>query len=81
MWKVLAVKYWSMLLLLVLVVAILGMSRYAETRKNHHRENASHVNGIMVAPDKAAESAKETDKLEDSPSWIDTFTWPNGVTA
>lgn len=81
MLKAIAKKYLPLAILFVLVVATLGMSRYAETRKKNHQDNTNHIQrGPTITPDKATESAKETDKTEDSPSWIETFTWPDGVT-
>ncbi|MDR5726885.1 MAG: hypothetical protein RB191_05400 [Terriglobia bacterium] len=74
-------KYLPMAILFILVVTILCMSRYAETSKENHQENASHINGITITPNQASESAKEADKAEDSPCWIDTFAWPEGATA
>jgi hypothetical protein len=81
MQKAIVKKYRPLALLFVLIVAILGMSRYAETRKKKHQDDTSHIQrGATITPDKASEGTKETDKTEDSPSWIDTFTWPDGVT-
>lgn len=80
MLKDIAKKYLPLAILFVLVVAILCMSRYAETRKQHHQNNAHHVNRTAtVTPDQATDSAKEANKTDDSPSWIETFAWPNGV--
>ena len=73
-------KYSPIAVLAVLIVAILAMSRYAETRKDHHKENTCHAEGAAVTPDKAGERAKETNEGKDSPDWIDTFAWPDGVT-
>jgi hypothetical protein len=81
MWKAIAMKYFPIAILFVLVVAILCVSRYAETRKNNHQENGSHVNAIATTADHSDKGAKQADESEDSPGWIDTFAWPNGVTA
>jgi hypothetical protein len=82
MMKAVAMKYLPIAILFVLVVAILCMSRYAENRKENHQNNANHINpAATVAPDKTANGARPADQSEDSPSWIDTFAWPDGVTA
>ena len=68
MFKRLAMKYWPMALLLILIVAVLCMSRYAENSK---AENAQ------------ANASKSTQRAIESlrPSWIETFAWPEGATA
>jgi hypothetical protein len=79
--KWLVVKYLPIVVLFALIVAILCMSRYEETRKENHQNNASYVNpAAKIMPNEPTESAKKADKTEDSRSWIETFTWPDGVT-
>jgi hypothetical protein len=76
------VKYWPLALLTVLIVAIVSMSRYAEDRKasaTAYTQPSSPQ--ISVSPNDAGKTAKNTDKLDNSPSWIETFAWPEGVTA
>ncbi len=57
MLKRLALKYWSVALLFICLVAVLCISRYAED---------------------GGQGTKNTDH---PPSWIETFEWPDGVTA
>ena len=82
MLKRLVIKYWPMLLLLILIVAVLCMSRYAENRKAEKPDNSyASSPQTPIAPSDAGKSPRETYKPQNPPSWIDTFTWPEGVTA
>lgn len=81
MLKSLAMKYFPIAILAGLIAAILGMSHYAEIRTYEHRDNAKQVNPTpAVTPDKAAEGSHEAYKAKNPPGWIETFTWPDGVT-
>jgi hypothetical protein len=81
MFKRTAMKYFPIAVLALLIAAILCMSRYADTRKQQHQENAKPVNpAASVTPDKATEGGSEANKAQNPPGWIDTFTWPDGVT-
>jgi hypothetical protein len=81
MLKRLRLKYLPMAILFILIVAVLCMSRYAEDRKAKHQENANQVNSVTLTPGKTNDGTEKTDETEDSPSWVGTFTWPEGVTA
>ena len=71
-----------MILLLVLIVAVLCMSRYAENCKTNNKNNAQTGSPeTPISPNDASKCAKNTDKPKHPPSWIETFTWPEGVTA
>ena len=80
MLKSLAVKYWPIILLFAAIVAILAMSRYAETSKSDKGENANTVNQTAAVATKANQGKAEDNKSQNSPSWIENFTWPDGVT-
>lgn len=76
-----ASKYWPMVVLLILIGAILGMSRYAEHRKGENPQNAqSSSPQAPVSPRDAGKSTENTDKAKHRPDFIDTFTWPEGAT-
>jgi hypothetical protein len=80
--KILALKYWPLMLLTVLIVAIVGMSRYAENRKASATADTQPCSPqFSVSPNDADKSAKNTSNPNNSPSWVETFTWPEGVTA
>ncbi|MGA7829816.1 MAG: hypothetical protein WCA21_02525 [Terracidiphilus sp.] len=81
MLKRLVLQYWPLVLLLVLIVAILGMSRYAEHRKAENQEYAQ-ASGpeATVTPSETDKGGKPTKKPKYPPSWVDTFAWPEGVT-
>jgi hypothetical protein len=82
MLKRLTLKYWPMALLLVLIVAVLCMSRYAENRKANYQNNAEAVGPkASVTQNNLSKGIQSTNKPEHSQSWIDTFTWPEGATA
>jgi hypothetical protein len=75
-------KYCPLAVLVVLIVAILGMSRYAERRKANHQSDTQPCSPqTSIPPNNAAKGTQKTDKPKDAPSWIETFTWPEGVTA
>ncbi len=81
MLKSLALRYWPIAVLGVLVIAILTMSRYAENRKASapgHTEPCSPT--ATVAPYDAYKATNDTGKPQNPPSWIDTFAWPEGAT-
>jgi hypothetical protein len=82
MLKRLMFRYWPLLLLFTLIVAVLCMSRYAENRKAGNQEDAQ-ISGPQtpISPSDADKSPQKTNKPKHPPSWIDTFTWPEGVTA
>jgi hypothetical protein len=81
MLKRLVMKYFPLAVLVIFIMAILGMSHYAETRKYEQQENANHVNPpAAVTADEASQRCQKTNKPQNPPSWIDTFTWPDGVT-
>ena len=80
--KILALKYWPLALLTVLIVAIVCMSRYAEDRKASATADTQPGSPqLSVSPNDAGKGAKSTDKPDNSPSWVETFAWPEGVTA
>jgi hypothetical protein len=82
MLKRLAMKYWPLILLLILTVAVLGMSRYAEKRKAENQESTQVSRPqTPITPLKTDQGAEKADKSKHPPTWIDTFTWPEGVTA
>ena len=82
MLKRLALKYWPLALLLVLIVAVLGISRYAERRKAENQEYTQTSSPeSAVPPLNADKSTKKTNKPKYPPSLVDTFAWPEGVTA
>lgn len=74
-------RYSPLALLLVLVITILAMSRYAETRNYDHANNARPSRPqAPVTPNEAAKSGDNADKAEHAPEWVQAFTWPEGVT-
>jgi hypothetical protein len=77
MLKRLASKYWPMVLLLILTGAVLCMSRYAESHKADSQQGSP---GIPASPNDASKSAENAEKAKHPPNWIETFTWPEGVT-
>jgi hypothetical protein len=80
--KRLGSKYWPIVLLFTFIIAILCMSRYAEDRKAENRNNTQSSSPMTaVAPNDASKSTQNTNKPQHPPSWIETFTWPEGVTA
>jgi hypothetical protein len=82
MLKRLALKYWPLALFFVLIVAVLCMSRYAECRKAENQENTQASSPeSKVSPPDADKGTKKTNKPKYPPSWVDTFAWPEGVTA
>ena len=82
MLKRLALKYWPLALLFVLIVTVLCMSRYAENRKAENQEYAQSCSPkAPISPPDADKGTKPTNKPKYSPSWVDTFAWPEGVTA
>jgi len=70
-----------MVVLLILIGAILCMSRYAEHRKAENQNN-THASSeqTSVTPNDASKSTENADKTEHRPDFIDTFTWPEGAT-
>ncbi len=79
--KRLALKYWPLALLFVLIVAVLCMSYYAEHRKAENQEYAQASSPKpTVSPLEADKRPKPTNKPKYPPSWVDTFAWPEGVT-
>jgi hypothetical protein len=71
-----------MILLIILISAVLCMSRYAEDRKAEHQENAQGSSpNLVISPNGNGQSAQNANKPHQHPSWIDTFAWPEGATA
>jgi len=82
MLKRLVMKYFPVAILAVLIVAILGVSRYAEGHKAENQKDAQTSSPkAVVTPNNASKGTQEAGKSEHSPDWFDTFTWPDGVTA
>lgn len=82
MLRQLALKYWPMLLLFIAVVTVLCLSRYAEDRRAENQDNAQARNPqTSISSDDATKGTQKTYKPHHPPSWIETFTWPDGVTA
>jgi len=81
MLKRLAVNYWPMILLGILIGAVFYMSRYAENRKADHQENTQASSPkASLSPNHAGQSTQNANKPQHYPSWIDTFSWPQGAT-
>ena len=81
MLKSLASKYWPMVLLAILIVAVFCTSRYAENRKENSQANVQASSPkASISPSDAGKSAQNAYKPEHYPSWADTFTWPEGAT-
>jgi hypothetical protein len=81
MLKRLALKYWPMVLLAILIAAVLGMSRYAEKRKTENSNNSyTSSPKPSIPPSDASQGTQNANKPEHYPSWVDTFTWPDGAT-
>lgn len=82
MLKRLALRYWPLAVLVVLVAAIFCMSRYAENRKAEHQDNAQASSpNAVISPNGNGQGAQNTNEPHKYPSWIDTFAWPEGATA
>ena len=76
------VKYWPVVLLVALIGAVLYMSRYAENCKAEHQEHAQGSSpNAVISPNSNGQGAQNTNEAHQCPSWIDTFAWPEGVTA
>lgn len=71
-----------MILLLISIIVVLCMSRYAENRKAENLDNAQAGSpNVSISTLDADKGAKSTNKPKYPPSWVDTFAWPEGVTA
>ena len=82
MLKRLVLEDWLIGLLIILIVAVLGMSRYAEHRKTENQEYTQAISpSAKVSPPDADKGTEITNKPKNPPSWVDTFTWPDGVVA
>jgi hypothetical protein len=72
--------YWQLVMLSVLIVAVFCMSRYAVHRKQTHTNNTHQSSPTSSIPkNNADQSPQNADKTQDSESWVDTFTWPQGA--
>jgi hypothetical protein len=81
MLKRLALKYWPMLLFVLLIVAILCMSRYAENREAENPNNGRVSSPqATISPRDAGQGTQNANKPWHYPSWVDIFTWPEGAT-
>ena len=71
-----------MALIVILISTVLYMSRDAEHRKSEHYEQTQMSSPKSSIPPhdggKCTQNATESEKY---PTWIDTFTWPEGATA
>jgi hypothetical protein len=73
-------RYSPLGVLFILIVAILGISRYAEHRKAENREYARvSIPESTVSTLDADKGTKKINTPKYPPSWVDTFAWPNGV--
>jgi len=82
MLKRLALRYWPLAVLVVLVATIFCMSRYAENRKAKHQDNAQGSSpNTVISPNGNSQGAQNTNEPHKYPNWIDTFAWPEGATA
>lgn len=74
-------NYWPMALLVILIVAVFWMSRYAEIRKADYQENTQASSPkASISPSAAAQSTQNASKTYHRLSWVDTFAWPEGTT-
>ncbi len=74
-------RYWPLLVIVAILVAVVGMSQYAESANQHCKKSAREVKAASVAKgddNKASEDAEDACK---SPVWARYFTWPEGVGA
>jgi hypothetical protein len=74
-------KYWPMVLFLLLIGAILYMSRRAENRKTQGSGIAqARSTQVPVAPMNTSKIAENAGKSASQPDWTDRFAWPEGTT-
>ena len=74
-------KYWPLLLIVIILVAIVCMAQYADSAKHRYEESAKKAKAAAVAK---GDDAKATNNAEDAykpPVWAKFFTWPEGVGA
>ncbi|HZP04586.1 MAG TPA: hypothetical protein VFB43_06770 [Terracidiphilus sp.] len=82
MLKRLALKYWPIAMLSILIIAVLCMSRYAENRKAERQNNAQGSSpSTVISPNGNGQGTQNANEPHQYPRWIDTFAWPDGVTA
>ena len=70
-------KYWPLLLIVVVLTAIIGMSRYADSVKQHCEESKRQAKATAV-------DGKISNNAEDAckpPVWAEYVTWPEGFGA
>jgi hypothetical protein len=76
-----ALNYWPLAVLVVLVAAVLCMSQYAESRKAQYQNHAQVGSSkTSIAPPEADPNSNKANNTQQLPSWIESFTWTDGVT-
>ena len=74
-------KYWPLLLITGILLAIIGMSQYANSTKDRHKEGGKHAKDASVTKHDDDKAGNDTEGGYQPPVWAKFVTWPEGVGA
>jgi hypothetical protein len=74
-------RYWPLFVLALVLTAIVGMSQYAESTKQHYEESTRQANAAPVAKSDDGNAHDNTNHPYQPPVWAKYVTWPEGVGA
>jgi hypothetical protein len=74
-------KYWPLLAIVVLLIAIIGMSQYADSAKQRYEESTRQAKATPVAKCDDRYATNNAENTYKPPVWGKFVTWPEGVGA
>lgn len=74
-------RYWPLLIIVAILVAVIGVSQYAESAKQHCEESARKTKAAAVTKDDDAKASNNAEDACKPPEWARYVTWPEGVGA
>ena len=74
-------RYWPLIVIVAILAAVVGVSQYAETTKQHCEERASKVKAASIAKGDDSEASNNAEDACSPPVWARYFTWPEGAGA
>jgi hypothetical protein len=74
-------RYWPLLAIALMLVAIIGMSQYADSAKRRYEESTRQAKETPVAKNDDRNATNNTENTYKPPVWAKFVTWPEGVGA
>jgi len=74
-------RYWPLLVIVAILAAVIGVSQYAESAKEHCEESTRQVKATSVAKGNDGNASDDAEDACKPPVWARYCTWPEGVGA